>query len=133
MAKQSKKSKNKAAPKSKGLGDSIEKFTKKTGIKKAVDIITKAAGIDDCGCDERKKALNKMFPYRNIECLTDEEYSWLHQYFSSRKSSVSYEEQVKMIEIHNRVLAARREVSSCVTCVRDMANVLKRLYLEYKK
>jgi len=133
MAKRYKKTRKKRENKAKGLGDSIEKFTKKTGIKKAVDTITKAVGIDDCGCDERKKALNKLFPYRSKECLTEEEYSWLDQYFSTRKSSVSHEEQVKMVAIHNRVLAAKREVSSCGTCVRDMANVLKRLYLEYKK
>tara|TARA_R100000963_G_C4540680_1_gene37943 strand:+ start:83 stop:484 length:402 start_codon:yes stop_codon:yes gene_type:complete len=133
MAKRYKKTRKKRENKAKGLGDSIEKFTKKTGIKKVVETVTKAVGIDDCGCDERKKALNKLFPYRNKECLTEEEYSWLDQYFSSRKPSVSYEEQVKMVEIHNRVLAAKREVSSCGTCVRDMANLLKRLYLEYKK
>jgi hypothetical protein len=46
--------------KSKGLGDSIEKITTATGIKKAVDKIT---GNKDCGCSKRKDKLNKMFPY----------------------------------------------------------------------
>jgi len=44
--------------KSKGLGDSIEKFTKATGIKKVVDTVSKATG-KDCGCGARKNALNK--------------------------------------------------------------------------
>ena len=35
--------------KSKGLGDSIEKFTSATGIKKAVQAVAKATG-SDCGC-----------------------------------------------------------------------------------
>jgi len=48
--------------KSKGLGDSIEKFTKATGIKKVVD---KISGKKDCGCNKRKEALNKAFPYKN--------------------------------------------------------------------
>ncbi len=48
--------------KSKGLGDSIEKFTKATGIKKVVDTVAKATG-GDCGCNKRKNALNKAFPY----------------------------------------------------------------------
>ena len=48
--------------KSKGLGDSIEKFTKATGIKKVVDKVT---GEKDCGCGKRKEALNKAFPYKN--------------------------------------------------------------------
>jgi len=48
--------------KSKGLGDSIEKITKATGIKKVVDTVAKAAG-KDCGCGKRKDALNRLFPY----------------------------------------------------------------------
>jgi hypothetical protein len=47
---------------SRGLGDSIEKFTKATGIKKAVDTVAKATG-KDCGCNKRKDSLNRMFPY----------------------------------------------------------------------
>lgn len=43
--------------KSQGLGDTIEKITKATGIKAAVDGISKATG-KNCGCSERKAALN---------------------------------------------------------------------------
>ena len=46
---------------SKGLGDTIEKITEVTGIKKVVEKIT---GDDDCGCNKRKDNLNKMFPYK---------------------------------------------------------------------
>ena len=45
--------------KSKGFGDSIEKFTKATGIKKLVDTIP-----GGCGCDKRKDWFNKNFPYK---------------------------------------------------------------------
>ena len=48
--------------KSKGLGDSIEKFTKATGIKKVVDTVSKATG-KGCGCGKRKDTLNRLFPY----------------------------------------------------------------------
>jgi hypothetical protein len=48
--------------KSKGLGDTIEKITKATGIKKAVDKFSKITG-KDCGCEERKQVLNRLFPY----------------------------------------------------------------------
>ena len=48
--------------KSKGLGDSIEKITKATGIKKIVDKVSEVTG-KDCGCGERKETLNKLFPY----------------------------------------------------------------------
>ena len=48
--------------KSRGLGDSVEKFTKATGIKKVVDTVSKVAG-GGCGCNKRKDALNRVFPY----------------------------------------------------------------------
>ena len=46
--------------KSKGLGDTIAKFTHTTGIAKLVEVITAAAGIEDCGCDGRRKTLNEF-------------------------------------------------------------------------
>jgi len=53
---------NMESKESKGLGDSIEKFTEATGIKKVVEKVT---GKKDCGCNKRKEALNKAFPYKN--------------------------------------------------------------------
>ena len=50
--------------KSRGIGDSIEKFTKATGIKTAVKKVSKALGQEDCGCDERRDSLNRAFPYK---------------------------------------------------------------------
>ena len=50
---------------SRGLGDSIEKFTKATGIKSLVDMTMSAVGKDDCGCGKRKNWLNGVFPYKN--------------------------------------------------------------------
>jgi hypothetical protein len=50
--------------KSKGLGDSIEKITKATGIKKVVETVSKVTG-KDCGCNKRKDTLNRLFPYNN--------------------------------------------------------------------
>ena len=52
------------AQKSKGLGDTIEKITEATGIKKVIDKVSKVTG-KDCGCNKRKERINKMFPYRN--------------------------------------------------------------------
>ena len=50
--------------KSKGLGDSIEKITKATGLKSLTDIASTAMGYTDCGCNKRKAWLNKQFPYK---------------------------------------------------------------------
>ena len=49
--------------KSKGLGDTIEKFTTATGVMRIVDKISKATG-KDCGCGARKEKLNKAMPYK---------------------------------------------------------------------
>ncbi len=48
--------------KSRGLGDTIEKFTRATGIKKVVDTVAKATN-SDCGCNKRRDTLNRVFPY----------------------------------------------------------------------
>ena len=50
--------------KSKGLGDTVAKITKATGIKKVVDTVAKATG-KDCGCDKRQDTLNRFFTYNN--------------------------------------------------------------------
>ena len=52
--------------KSKGLRDSIEKFTKATGIKTLTQYLDKQNifGKKGCNCNKRKEALNKTFPYK---------------------------------------------------------------------
>jgi hypothetical protein len=46
--------------KSRGFGDTVAKFTKATGIKYVVDKVTDG----DCGCDDRRDTLNRVFPYK---------------------------------------------------------------------
>jgi hypothetical protein len=50
--------------KSKGLGDTIEKITKATGIKAVVEKVSEVTG-KPCGCQQRRDALNRVFPYDN--------------------------------------------------------------------
>jgi hypothetical protein len=49
---------------SEGLGDTIERFTQTTGIKTLAQFATRLTGQKDCGCNKRKEALNKKFPYK---------------------------------------------------------------------
>jgi hypothetical protein len=61
------------------LGDTIAKVTKATGIEKLVKFI---AG-EDCGCNERKEKLNKLFPYkRQPLCLNENEFFWWQSFKS---------------------------------------------------
>jgi len=49
--------------KDRGLGDTVERFTKAAGIKSMVDRVSDGLNIP-CGCEGRKDALNKMFQYK---------------------------------------------------------------------
>lgn len=116
--------------KSKGLGDTIEKFTEATGIKKVVKWI---AG-EDCGCDKRKEKLNQIFKYKsNPECLNESEYNYLTEFFKINKQTLKYDEQREILAISNRVFNERRELSTCGSCVRELINQMKRLYDIYKE
>tara|TARA_R110000851_G_scaffold169700_1_gene315865 strand:+ start:2777 stop:2932 length:156 start_codon:yes stop_codon:yes gene_type:complete len=48
---------------SQGLGDTVEKITKATGIKSLVDRVSEGLNIP-CGCQQRKEKLNKILPYK---------------------------------------------------------------------
>jgi len=97
-----KKSNKRGRPKKKkpkGLGDTIEQITEATGIKKVV----KAIAGEDCGCDQRRDKLNKIFPYsRQPECLDSEEIEYLDSGVL-RKKTLKYEDRERIATIHARV------------------------------
>jgi len=47
---------------SRGLGDTVRKITTAIGIANVVSIVAAALNVD-CGCEERRKKLNELFPY----------------------------------------------------------------------
>tara|TARA_R110002020_G_scaffold193468_12_gene393854 strand:- start:3225 stop:3410 length:186 start_codon:yes stop_codon:yes gene_type:complete len=49
--------------KPRGLGDSIERVAKATGISQLVEAGSKALK-KDCGCSKRRDSLNRKFPYK---------------------------------------------------------------------
>lgn len=56
----------KANIRSRGLGDTVKKVTKTIGIDVAMKTVVKAVtGSEDCRCEERADALNRLFPYKN--------------------------------------------------------------------
>jgi len=50
---------------SRGLGDTIAKFTSATKLDVVAEQIAKAIGADDCGCKARQEKLNNLVPYNN--------------------------------------------------------------------
>lgn len=106
-----------------GLGDIVEAVTEATGIKKAVEAIT-----DDCGCAARKEKLNKLFPRRKLNDLSNEAYIVLDTFFNKKQSTINRVEQSMLLEIYNDVFNAKREMSSCSPCVASMVKELRQIY-----
>jgi hypothetical protein len=114
-----------------GLGDTIEQITEATGIKAAVEMFSKATGID-CGCEERKEKLNKLFSYnRNINCLTEKDYNALTDLIAPTKSTLTIEEQNVISEIYYNVFNYRLQLSSCGSCWAGKVQELRKVYNEY--
>ena len=115
--------------KTKGLGDVVEKITEVTGIKKAV----KAVFGDDCGCDERREKLNKLLSFKTAECLNEDEYKVLHEFFKGNPNKIKPTQWNKLSVIAKRIFNKR--VSSnmgCGGCVRELVAKLKKLYETYE-
>jgi len=123
--KANKEKEDEASPK--GLGDSVEKITKATGI---ADVVKFIAG-EDCGCDERKEKLNELFPYKNPQCFTEDEYSWIGSFIERKPTKVTASEQRTMYSIYNRVFNSNKQTGNCTSCVQEIYDTLKLYYEKY--
>lgn len=120
------------------IGNAVESVTEATGIK----AIVKHLVGEDCGCNERKEALNEwgakiqnkistLFRRNNIKPLTQDEYEYLDEFFNRPKLSMKPSEQYKMLEINNRVFSQKLQYTTCGSCVQSMVNQLKHVYDAY--
>jgi hypothetical protein len=116
------------AAQSEGLGDTIEKVLEVTGIAK----VDKWVLGEDCGCEERKAALNKLFRYRTPLCLTEQEHEWLKEWFSKNTEVVKPSEQKMFFDIHSRIFQVRNELTNCPPCVKARIDDLRKVFNEYK-
>lgn len=119
---------DKYSPEPEGLGDTIEKVFEATGISK----LAKWVLGEDCGCDERKKKLNKMFPYHRPKCLEESEYEWLHNYYTKQGNTIDMRVQNEFLAIYNRVFNVNETPTTCSDCYRDWHRKMNKVYLEYK-
>ena len=109
--------------KSKGLGDSIEKALKATGI----DKVAKKILGDDCGCEERKKKLNQMFPYARP--FTEDELSIYESVLPRIQGGrINGQDQDIMVKLYNKVFNANKKRSSCTPCVKETLDKLEKVY-----
>ena len=126
--KTTKTSKTETSTKSKGLGDTIEKITTATGIKAAV----KAVVGEDCGCDDRQIQLNKLFSYKKINCISEDDYTYLSDFINSNPRKVTHNQKLRLIKIHNSVFNTNRRKTSCDPCMIEIVNKLKKYLQVYK-
>ncbi len=115
---------------SSGVGDTVEKITEATGIKKVVKFF---AG-EDCGCDQRKDKLNSLFPYHKPNCFTGYEFDILSKLFSDKNwesKSITAGYVKDLYSIYNRVFNTSDTPSGCNSCVLNRLKDLEKLYKEY--
>ena len=111
---------------SKGLGDSIEKALKATGI----DKVAKKVLGDDCGCEERKKTLNAMFPYSKVRQFTEDELKIYEEVLPRTKEGrISGQDQAIMVKLYNKVFNANKKASGCGSCVQQTLAQLAKVYV----
>ena len=112
--------------KSKGLGDTISKITKATGI----DKVAKAVLGDDCGCDERKTKLNQMFPYNKVRQFTEDELKIYEEVLPRLKGgTITGQDQSTLIRLYNKVFNSNKQPSSCSSCVQQTLAKLAKVYV----
>lgn len=100
-----------------GLGDTIKKITNKLGMKTCEP------------CNERKKTLNKWFPYldtENMELLNDEEQALLDKVLSH--PIVKREDANKIFDLYNSKFVHKRKAQYC-TCPGVFRTLIERLQL----
>ena len=119
-----------AKKKATGFGDTLGQITEATGIKAAVEMFSKATGID-CGCEERKTKLNELFSYsRKVNCLTETDYNLLTDLIT--KNQLTPEDQKILTDIYYNVFNYRLQLSACGSCWAGKVQELKKVYNEYK-
>ena len=111
--------------KSKGLGDTIERITKATGIKAVVDNVSEITGID-CKFQERKEALNKLYPYTRQ--MTEDEITIYEEVMSRTKGTLTGDDQAILVRVYNKLFNANKKTSSCGSCVQGTLQKLKTVY-----
>ena len=115
-----------------GLGDTIENITEVTGIKKVV----KAIAGDDCGCNERKEKLNKLFSYRLkvVNCPSEEQIKWYKDFQEKRTLSIT-NEQRKQICLYYSEIFNKPYFEPCLNCSPKpyikMIDELDKVFKEY--
>lgn len=111
------------------VGDTLADVLKKTGIEAVVKFFTKGK---DCNCKERQEELNLLFGQR-VLCLEEEEYNYLHTFFSGNPSKIAPSQYIEITKIAGRILNKTIDSTmGCGGCVREIVNKMKQIYGTYE-
>ena len=113
----------------KPVGDIVETVLEKTGVAKVAKFILG----EDCGCDKRKEKLNDLFKkWRKPECLHQDEYEYLKEWYKEERSRMKPSEQKQILKIYNRIFSVKRNPTSCASCLREINARLKQVFDTYE-
>lgn len=113
--------------KSTGLGDTVEKVLRKTGV----DKIAKAVLGDDCGCENRQELLNDLFPYGKYNAPTDEELDTIKWLFEQRKSTISGSMVKEIYSVYNRIFNDKLQPTNCSSCFKPVKQKLQKIHNKF--
>ncbi len=115
--------------KSTGLGDTVEKVFRKTGI----DKVAKAVLGEDCGCESRQELLNDLFPYKKYNAPTDQELDIIEWLFTDAKNTISGSMVKEIYSVYNRIFNDKVKPTNCSSCFKPVKQKLLKIHNEFNK
>jgi len=112
-----------------GLGDTVEKVLRKTGIAK----VAKAVLGEDCGCENRQELLNDLFPYKKYNAPTDEELDIINWLFTQNKSTISGSMVKEVYSVYNRIFNDKLQPTNCSSCFKPVKQKLLKIHNEFNQ
>jgi len=109
---------------SKGFGDTIQKITEATKL----DALAKAIAGEDCGCDERRKKLNALFPY--AQPMSEQSKRKWEEVIEPAwgRNTLKRPDQLALTEVWLQVFGKRKHFTSCASCLTKALKQLKKAY-----
>jgi len=112
-----------------GLGDTVEKVLRKTGIAK----VAKAVLGEDCGCENRQELLNDLFPYKKYNAPTDEELDIINWLFTQGKNTISGSMVKEVYSVYNRIFNDKLQPTNCSSCFKPVKQKLLKIHNEINR
>lgn len=123
-----------------GLGDKVEHLLNETALKPVTNAIKKVLFKDgkDCGCNQRREKLNKLFPvrYKAVRCFTEDEYIEYKAFKEHRTIRFSMD-QLKYVSKLFSDIFGTQIFTPCLSCsqrpIYDMIDKLDKVFDSYEK